>query len=308
MKQFILGLALVFCTATFAQTAADVEINQLIKGSLFTPANVSGKKVLVILIAGSGPTNRSGNQIGGINNSLKYLAQGLATKGHYVFSYDKRIIAQVIAGTVDEQSLRFEHFVTDAKDAVAHFRATELYDKIVIAGHSEGSLIGMMAANGSADAFISLAGAGRTIDDIIVDQISEKVPALSAEVRAGLDKIKQNEEVDSTNPILSSLFRKSVQPYLRSWIALDPLQEIQKLEMPILILNGTKDMQVKTTEAELLKAARPDAQLHIITNMNHIFKEIEGDSAENLATYNDASLPVMPELIDTIDKFLTTIW
>lgn len=288
-------------------TEAEIVVNPLIKGTLFTPEKTGGKPNLVILIAGSGPTNRNGNQVGMTNNSLKYLAQDLAKEGSAVFSYDKRIFAQMIAGTMDEKSLRFEHLIDDAKDVIAHFRNTAQYNKIIVAGHSEGALIGAVASQGNrADAYISLAGMGRTIDELIVDQISEQAPGMRGEVQGYFAKMRNGESFES-HPALASVFRESVRPYLLSSMQYDAKVEIKKLKIPVLIVNGTKDIQVKVPEAEALKAAKPDAKLVIIDNMNHIFKEVSGDATENEATYSNPDLPVMPELVSAVNQFIKTI-
>lgn len=121
-----------------------------------------------------------------MNNSLKQLSEGLAKNDITVFSYDKRIIAQMASGTVDEAALSFEDFINDAKTVLAFFKNQKKYNKIVIAGHSEGSLIGMIAANGNADGFISLAGAGRTIDLILEDQLAKQAPAWIEEIHNDL--------------------------------------------------------------------------------------------------------------------------
>lgn len=177
MKHFIWVL-LLFVTTLFAQEikTEEIAINPLIDGTLFSTNTTAKKPNLVILIAGSGPTNRNGNQIGMQNNSLKFLAEGIAANGNVVFSYDKRIIKQMKEGNLEEGNLNFTDFINDAKDVIAFFKKQKKYKKIIIAGHSEGSLIGMIAANGNADAFISLAGAGRTIDLIITEQIEKQAP------------------------------------------------------------------------------------------------------------------------------------
>ena len=148
----------------------EININPLINGSLFSPLQTNSKTNLVILIAGSGPTDRNGNQSGMTNNSLKLLAEALAQKGIAVFSYDKRIIAQMNAKTINEKELSFDDFINDAKDVVRFFKNQKKYNKITIAGHSESSLIGMVAALHDADAYISIAGAGRPIDLVLILQ------------------------------------------------------------------------------------------------------------------------------------------
>jgi fermentation-respiration switch protein FrsA (DUF1100 family) len=286
---------------------SDIAINPLIKGTLFTPVNPGKDTPLVVLIAGSGPTNRSGNQVGMINNSLRFLAQQLASDGIAVFSYDKRIIAQMIAGNLDEGSLRFDDFIHDADDVVAYFRSEKKYAKIVIAGHSEGSLIGMMAAQKDADGYVSIAGAGRKIGDVLSEQIARQMPAAKVEAQGYIASLEKGDTVACANPMLQSLFRSSVQPYLISWMKLDPQDEIRKLHVPVLLVNGTKDLQVPQSDAELLHKARPDAKLSIIENMNHVFKNVEGGDAANFATYNNPDLPVKPELVTVVKQFVKSI-
>ena len=190
---------------------------------------------------------------------------------------------------------------------VTFFKTQKKYNHIIIAGHSEGSLIGIIAADKNADAFISLAGAGRTIDLIIEDQIAKQAPSLKAETHDYLALLKKGQTFELKNQMLASLFRESVQPYMISWIKYNPQEEIKKLTIPVLIVNGTKDIQVEVSEAELLKQAKPEAKLSIIENMNHIFKEIKGDKTENMASYTNPDLPVSKALIDTMTQFITSL-
>jgi len=310
MKKLFWLLVFINCFA-FSQedniTKQEVEVNSLIKGTLFSPYKETAQTKLVILIAGSGPTNRSGNStVGGINNSLKFLAEGLAKNGIAVYSYDKRIFAQMIAKTLDEKNLSFEDFIQDAKDVATYFKSQKKYSKIIIAGHSEGSLIGMVAALNNADGYISIAGAGRPIDEVLLEQLTKQSPSIKEEAQKGLVALKQGNTFENKNPMLSSLFRESVQPYMISWIKYNPQVEITKLSIPILIINGTKDIQVPPSDAELLHAAYTKSELKIIENMNHIFKEIKVDS-DNGKSYNNPNLPVMPELISSITQYINSI-
>ena len=170
MKKILFFLPILFVSLGYSQTKTEIfkkeeiNINTLLKGSLYTPLKKSKEETLVILIAGSGPTDKNGNQKNLVNNSLKYLCEGLAQNDIAAFSYDKRMFAQISLGTLNEATLSFEDFINDAKAVFTYFKNQKKYNKIIIAGHSEGSLIGMIAANNNADAFISIAGPGRTID------------------------------------------------------------------------------------------------------------------------------------------------
>ncbi|UUC47073.1 alpha/beta hydrolase family protein [Flavobacterium cerinum] len=309
IKKFFTTFLLCSFISSIAQekpyTITEVQINPLIKGDLYTPVPQNGKPTLIILIAGSGPTNRNGNQIGMQNNSLKYLAEDLSKEKYAVFSYDKRVIAQIIAGNVNEKEMLFDDTITDAKSVLDYFRKTANYRKIVFAGHSEGSLVGMVAAReANADAFISIAGPGSPIDEILTEQISRIAPIAKEELVTSLEKLKKGESFTVKSPFLNSLLRESIQPYMRSWLKYNPQLEIQKLKIPVLLLNGTKDLQVTTNEAEKLKKAKPDATLVIIDNMNHVLKIITGDDTENKASYAEPDLKNAPELAKSINLFL----
>ena len=312
MKKIILLAVVLFSTLAFSQetiefSKADIEINSLLKGTLYSPLKQSKKTNLVILIAGSGPTDRDGNQKGLTNNSLKLLAEALANNSIAVYSYDKRIFAQMATGKLDEASLSFDNFIDDAKAVLLHFKNQKKYHSITIAGHSEGALIGMVAANGNADAYISIAGAGRPIDEVLLEQIGKQAPFLKEEVQKNLETLKSGTTFELKNQMLASLFRASVQPYMISWIKYNPQAEIKKLQIPTLLINGDKDIQVSVQDAQLLQQAKPDAQLKIIPNMNHIFKLIKGDDAENKASYTNPDLPIATDLSELITTFIKTI-
>lgn len=306
MKKII--YLLLFPLLIFAQEikTEEIEVNSLIKGTLFSIENPTSKPNLVIIIAGSGPTNRNGNQIGMQNNSLKYLAEAIAKDGNVSFSFDKRIITQMKEGKLDEKSLRFDDFIKDVKDIITYFKNQKKYKKVIIAGHSEGSLIGMIAAKDNADAFISLAGAGRTIDLIITEQIEKQAPYLKSATEENFKILKEGKTFELKNQILASIFRESVQPYMISCIKYNPQEELKKLSIPILIINGTKDIQVSESEAELLHQANPKSELKIIEKMNHIFKEINEDD-DNMKSYSNPDLPIMTELTTTINSFIKSL-
>jgi hypothetical protein len=284
----------------------EVAVNDLLIGNLYAPENVV-KPNLVILIAGSGIPDRDGNSPGVKNNALKLLAEGIANDGTAVYSFDKRTIAMLKASDFKEESLNFDIFIADVKDIIAYFKKTNTYGKIILAGHSEGSLIGMVAAKSNADGYISIAGAGRTIDLIITDQIVSQSPALKQEVEQSFMKLKKGETFVLENQNLASIFRPSVQPFMISWIKYNPQEEIKKLAIPTLIINGSNDIQVGVNEAELLHKASPKSTLVIIDSMNHVLRIVAGGRQENIDTYNNPELPVSKYLVSVVNKFLKSL-
>ncbi len=310
MKKLILFVLIFGIQFSIAQkssgfSTSEIEINPLIKGTLFTPEKDS--RHLVIMIAGSGPTNRSGNQIGAINNSLKLLSEAMAGDGISVFSYDKRIFALMIQGNLKEEELSFEDLINDAIDVINHFKSQKKYSKIIVAGHSEGSLIGMIAAKNRADGFISLAGAGSPLDEVLLEQIGKQAPVLKESATEKIAMLKAGKTFALENQMLASIFRESVQPYLISLFKYEPKTEIAKLKIPVLIINGTKDIQVTEAEASKLHQAKPDAKMVIIPDMNHILKVIAGDDAENRASYSNPDLPVSKDLALAVNQFIKSI-
>ncbi len=278
-------------------------ITPLIDGTLLIPKTDKDLS-LAIIIQGSGPTDRNGNQNMQKNNSLKFLAEGLYNKGIASFRYDKRIVKLIKKGGFSEKDIHFDDFIDDAVSAINYFIRDERFSKIIIIGHSQGSLVGMIAAQGRADGFISIAGAGQEIDDVIIDQLAIQAPGLKDNARQGFDDLRVNGVAQNYSPGLSSIFRPGIQSFLYSWMQYDPQVEIAKLDMPVLIINGDKDIQVQVSEAEKLNTAKPDAQYEIIPFMNHVFKEIKGDNLENSKSYNEYNRPVVPKLIEIISSFI----
>lgn len=304
MKHKITALLFLFSGILFGQTfsSEEISINDNVNGTLFT-ASAEEETPLVIIIQGSGPTDRNGNQPFLQNNSLKQLATGLAEEGISSFRYDKRI-SQVLKGKISEQDLRFDDFVEDAVAALDYFKQQNSFGKIVVLGHSQGSLVGMLAAKDRADAFISIAGAAQPLDSILIEQIGQQMPQLKENVSQTLQELKKTGSSTSYNPALQAIFRPSVQPFLVSWMKYDPQEEIKKLEIPVLLINGSNDLQIAASEAEQLQKAAPGAKLVIIEKMNHVLKKIEGDQLENSKSYNEPSRPLHPELVPIIAEFI----
>lgn len=263
---------------------------------------------LMVIIAGSGPTDRNGNSIAlpGKNNSLKMLAEDLAVNGVATIRYDKRGVGKNASLAGKEEDLRFDQYIDDAAAWVQFAKNDKHFSKIGIIGHSEGSLIGMVASQKvDTDVFISIAGAGRPIDQILLEQLKAQLPAnLMKESTDILEKLKQGEQVKTISQELQSVFRSSVQPYMISWLKFDPAEQLQKLNGPVLIVNGNLDIQVPVKDAELLHQTKKDSEILIVDKMNHILKEAPADREGNIATYSNPNLPLANGLVDGIVDFL----
>ena len=306
MKKLLIILAFFYFGANYAQenfTSKDLKITPLVEGTLLMP-ETSEKPPLVIIIAGSGPTDRNGNQNMMKNNSLKFLAEALYENGIASFRYDKRIIKIMKMGAIDEKKIKFDDFIDDAITVTDHFIKDDSFASIYIIGHSQGSLVGVIAAQNRADGFISIAGAGQEIDDVIVDQLAKQAPGLVDNARQSFDDLRVNGTAQNYSPGLASIFRSDIQPFIYSWMQYNPQEELSKLNIPVLIINGDKDLQVQVSEAEALHKAKPGATYKIIPSMNHVLKKIEGNDLENGKSYNQYNLPISEELITVITQFI----
>jgi len=264
---------------------------------------------VVVIIAGSGPTDRDGNSaaLPGKNNSHKQLAEALAAEGIASLRYDKRAIAASRDPAIREVDLRFDDYVADASGLVSQLKNDKRFSSVTVAGHSEGSLVGMMAAaRAGASAFVSLEGAGRKASVILKEQLRVQIgaiPALWDPCVSVIDALESGKTVDPLPEAIAkvpglalALFRPSVQPYLVSWFKYDPAAEIAKLAVPILIVQGTTDVQVPAADATLLAQAAPKATVRMVTGMNHILKKVEGTVMQQAPSYSDPSLPIAPEV------------
>ncbi|RKR09431.1 hypothetical protein C8C83_1064 [Flavobacterium sp. 90] len=313
MKNIVLLLTIFFLSFvnaqdkkqdTYKESSVILKINNdQLFGTLTVP-DLTKKYPVALIIAGSGPTDRDGNNPMMKNNSLKMLAEALAKNGIASLRYDKRGIGESKASAISESSLVFENYTEDAKSWINFLKQDKRFSQLVIIGHSEGSLIGMIAG-AKANKFISIAGAGDSADKIIKTQIASKSNKQIEDMTFPIiDSLKTGNTVKKVDPMLNSLFRSSIQPYLISWFKYNPQTEITKLNVPILILQGNNDLQVTVQDAENLSKSNKNAELLIVDKMNHIMKIIDGDKQANLESYNNATLPISEVMINKIVSFI----
>lgn len=274
-----------------------------ITGTLTIPSQPA-KMPIALIIAGSGPTDRNGNNPMMKNESLQKLAYGLASNNIASLRFDKRGIGESKSAAKSEADLLFEDYINDARGWIALLKKDNRFTKIFVAGHSEGSLIGMIAALHSANGFVSIAGAGRSADKKLKEQLAPQPPAIKDPSYSIIDSLVLGKTVQNVPGMLFALFRPSVQPYMISWFRYDPQTEIKKLRIPVLIIQGTNDLQVTVEDANLLAKSNTKAQLTLIKNMNHVFRIVAGDRKENLAAYITPTIPISEELINAISAFV----
>ncbi|MFC1652919.1 alpha/beta hydrolase family protein [Planctomycetota bacterium] len=262
----------------------------------------------VVIIAGSGPTDRDGNtkMLAGKNNSLKLLAESLASHGIASVRYDKRGVGESAQAMTKEEDLRLETYIDDAVLWGKKLKEDRRFTHVAIVGHSEGSLIGMVACRKlGGSAFVSIAGLGIPASQNLLIQLKPKMPErLFDKVKSMVDQLNQGKTVSPVPPALHVQFRESVQPYLISWYRYDPAKEVAKLQVPVLIIHGSTDIQISIDNAKTLAKFNKQAKRITIDGMNHVLKEVSGNLQEQIPSYGDPSLPLAKGLVEEITTFV----
>ncbi|MBR2420654.1 MAG: alpha/beta hydrolase [Rikenellaceae bacterium] len=312
MKRIIIAIVLALM-AVVASASVPVTLSTdtgEIHGTLSVPDNAS--RTAVLIIAGSGPTDRNGNSsVTGIaTNTYKMLADSLAAHGYASLRYDKRGIAASAAAATDESQLTFEAYIDDAAAWVEWLAADERFDRVVLAGHSEGGLIALVAAKRTDKvvAVVTLAGVGESIDATLRRQLGTQPEPYRSECMRIIDELKAGRKVSDPMPELAALFRPSVQPFLISQMRYEPSNEARTLSQPLLVVQGTTDIQINLNDAIKLSTVNPRTRLAIVSEMNHVLKICASlDQQAQMMTYINDTLPLAPTLVATIVDFLSKL-
>jgi pimeloyl-ACP methyl ester carboxylesterase len=268
---------------------------------------------VVLIHAGSGPTDKDGNnRLGSKTNGLKMLGRALAERGIACLRIDKRGIGGSQKALTKAEQIRPETYVADAAAWVKFLRADKRFTKVGCVGHSEGSLIGILAGRKEKlDAFVSLCGPGRRFSDILREQLKDQlteverkpIEALIRSLEAG----KTTDEVpkDASEQV-AALFDKNNQLFLISMFKYDPAAEVGKLGCPVLVVTGTHDCQMSVVEGKKLAAGAKGAKHVIVKGMCHVLKETdETDRKKQFETiYQDLKAPLHPKLASELADFL----
>jgi pimeloyl-ACP methyl ester carboxylesterase len=299
MIKVILYIAITVFTAITAFAQIKTEEINLNNGVIQLPGTLtytSEKSPLIIWVHGSGGVDRNGSPA----NYIQQFRKAVNQENIAFFSYDKRTANPKNAAFLND--ILIEDFVSDIEVVISHFKNDARFNSIILIGHSQGSLLAMMASK-NVDAYISLAGAGETIDKTIIRQITNQNASLGEITAQHFKELKETGSIKEVNPNLISLFAPQNQAFFSSWVGLNPIDEIKKVRIPILIIQGDKDIQVLISDAENLSKATPDAQLVIVKNMNHVLKTIEKEE-DNISSYMSDNFPISEEFIKVITHFV----
>ncbi|WP_428969168.1 alpha/beta hydrolase [Sphingomonas sp. Xoc002] len=282
-----------------------------LKGSWTGP---EGAKVpVVLIIPGSGPTDRDGNSPSGLKAApLRLLAEGLAARGIASVRIDKRGMFASSGAIPDANKVTIDDYAADTRSWIAAIRAKTGAPCVWVLGHSEGGLVALDTAAARPAGLcgvIAVSTPGRRLGTVMRAQFHAN-PA-NAPILADADRMIDALEAGRTipaaslTPPLPMIFADVVQPFLINALAKDPAKLAAATAKPLLIVQGEADLQVTPEDARTLKAAQPEARLVLLPGVNHVLKTVEGDSrGANLATYADPNLPIAPEVVTAVANFV----
>ncbi|MEY2759771.1 MAG: hypothetical protein RIR33_3549 [Pseudomonadota bacterium] len=274
-----------------------------------TLLSANDRDPVVLIVPGSGPTDRDGNSPMGVaTDAYRLLAEALAEEHIATVRIDKRGMFGS-AGAGDPNAVTPADYVADIHAWIDAIREARGSDCVFLLGHSEGALMVSLAAEGREDVcgLILVAGMGRRMGEVIREQLTvnpANAPLLD-QAMAALAELEAGRQVDvsAMHPALVPLFAPQVQDYLIATLTLDPVEAVNRANKETLIVQGKTDLQVSVEDARLLNRARK-TKLQLIDGMNHVLKEAPADRAANLATYADPSLPLAPKLVRRIEDFV----
>lgn len=310
MTRLVLALMLLIASAVTANAAPwnerEVSLEGGLSGTLVMPQG-EGLVDAALILAGSGPTDRDGNFPSGRNNSLKLLAHALGERGIASLRIDKRGVGGSIGAARAEEELRAETYVEDAVRWLELLEREPRIRRVVALGHSEGALLATIAARRhEVSGLVLLTPSGRPAPALIREQLAgqELPPEIALRSEEILQSLERGETVADVPPQLDMLYRPSVQPYLISWFKYDPAAELAKTDVPVLVVQGTRDLQQRPADGEKLAAAREGVTLIAIENMNHVLKVAPEDRAGNMALYVQPRAELAPGLAGAIASFI----
>ena len=263
---------------------------------------------VVLIIPGSGPTDRNGDNPYGITGGVyRQLAVGLAARGIASVRVDKRGMFGSRAAVPDPNNATIADYTDDVRSWIAVIRKRTNVSCVWVLGHSEGGLVALAAAQRTPDicGLVLVAAMGRPLADVMRAQLKANpanAPVLG-QALAAIDSLEAGKAFDSTglNPALAPLFSPKVQPYLIDTFRYDPAKLAAAYKGPMLVLQGNRDLQVTLEDASILKNAHLSAKLVIVPGVNHVLKPVAGETrGANFATYADAGLAIDPAVADAV--------
>lgn len=280
-----------------------------LRGTMILPAQSAP---MILIIPGSGPTDRDGNNPQGVKAApYRLLAEGLGEQGIGSVRIDKRGMFGSHAAVGDPNAVTVDDYVQDAGVWIDVIRSRTGAGCVWLLGHSEGGLVALAAAERLENVcgVILVATAGRPLGEVLREQLlaNPNIAPLMDAANHAIDELSVGRQVDASKipPELAPLFGQPVQKFLISTFALDPADLAKKTSKPILVMQGERDLQVSVADAKRLHEAAPHATPAILPDTNHVLKTVAShDRNENIATYFADNLPLAPGVVDAISRFV----
>jgi alpha-beta hydrolase superfamily lysophospholipase len=269
---------------------------------LTTPPDVD-KPPVALLIAGSGTTDHDGNGPQVKPATLKKLSEQLVARKIATLRYDKRGAGGWKPEFGKPEDFRFVNFVDDAAALVNYLRSSGKFSEVVVVGHSEGGLVGILTMRRvPVDRLVLLVTAARRQGDLVKAQLEKTVPPDVFEpIAKAIDAVMAGQIVDPPPPGFS--VAPSMQPGIASAFTEDPIDPLKKVTEPTLIIGGGRDRQVARVDFAALSAASPVAKTLWLPDMNHVLVDV-ADEADDIKAYSDAERPLDPAMIDAVAAFV----
>jgi hypothetical protein len=301
----------VITSVSAAETRLSIEgPSGTLQGTLAAPEG-GPKAPVAVIIPGSGPTDRDGNNpLGIIAGSYRLLAEALAAKGVSTIRFDKRGMFGSSAASADADNVRMTDLADDVRAWGQEAQKRTSAPCVWPIGHSEGSLVALIAAEQPEGicGLILVAGMGRKAGDIMREQFKAN-PAnapILADLLAAISEFEAGRRVDVSkmHPALTEIFPPRVQGFVIDQMSYDPAQLLARYAGPVVVLQGTTDLQISMQDAQRLAGARPGVTMVVLEGVNHVLKIAPADPAANRATYRNSALPIAPSLVEAITAFL----
>jgi pimeloyl-ACP methyl ester carboxylesterase len=295
--------------AVVAESAYTIHSGALeLGGTLTRPRGAAGRVPVVLIIAGSGPTDRNGNSLMGIRpNSYAQLAWRLAEHGIASLRYDKRGMPGT-KGTFDMTKMTLVDFAADARAAAESLAGDARFSRVILLGHSEGSALALIAARAGppVTAVISVSGLGRSLGVVMREQLARQFDSATlVRYDTAMAQYLRGEQPKDVPPQLGPLFVPINLSFMKSLTAFDPPAAIRSVRQPVLIVQGGRDLQVTVADAERLYTAKPDAQLVVVPLANHVLKQANDTTLiGQMPTYQNPTVPIMPEVANAIADWI----
>lgn len=281
-----------------------------LRGALRLPSTGPLDRV-VLIIPGSGPTDRDGNGPLVKSSTYKLLADALSTRGVSSVRIDKRGLFSSATAIPDANAVTMADYANDIQTWITVIRKWINVPCIWLMGHSEGALVSLAAAETATPVcgLILLAGPGRPMADILREQFGRvaKSEAVRKQAISAIAALEAGKRFDTggMDATLQPVFRDEVQNFIISLMAVNPTKLVSNFSGRVLIVQGKRDIQVSQVDAKKLKEANPNAELVLLADTNHVLKTVTTDDVQaNLATYTDPHLPLASGVVDAIVDFV----